>query len=93
MMDLACLLACLFPILAFLDRALAERAAQLVSESVSREAMKLSRKIVSNSNSNRHPIAWDNAVQLLSSAGTIHLGRAERAALLQVLNDIKLEIG
>ncbi len=89
MMDLACL----FLILAFPDGTPAERAVRLMSESVSRKAINLSRKIVSNSITNRHPIAWANAVQLLSSAGTILVGRAERAALLQVLDDIKLETG
>ena len=89
MMDLACL----FLILAFPDRTPAERAVRLMSESVSREAINLGRKIVSNSITNRHPIAWANAVQLSSSAGTILVGRAERAAFLQVLDDIKLETG
>ncbi|KIW19536.1 hypothetical protein PV08_00108 [Exophiala spinifera] len=89
MMDLACL----FLILAFPDRTPAERAVRLMSESVCREAVGLSRKIVSNSIANRHPIAWANAVQLLSSAGTILVGRPEREALLRVLNDIKLETG
>ncbi|KAJ9628120.1 hypothetical protein H2204_009522 [Knufia peltigerae] len=89
MMDLARL----FLILAFPDRSPAERSVRLTSQSVSRQALDLSRKIVSNSVTNRHPIAWANAVQLLSSAGTMLVGRAERAALLQVLNDIKLETG
>jgi hypothetical protein len=86
-------LAFLFLILAFPDRTPAERVVRLMSASVSMEALNLSRKIVSNSITNRHPIAWANAVQLLSSAGLVLAGRAERVALLRVLDDIKLETG
>lgn len=86
-------LARLFLTLAFPDRTPAEQAVRLMSASVAKEALNLSRKITSNTITNRHPIAWANAVQLLSSAGMVLVGRAERAALLHVLDDIKLETG
>ena len=86
-------LASLFFILAFPDPTPEARRARLASYSSAQKALSLSRKIVANSITNRQTIAWANAVQLLSSAGLILVARDERAALLQVLEDIKSESG
>ena len=83
----------LFSILAFPDPTAEARAARLRSRSITVKTLDLSRRIVANSINNRHTIAWANAVQLLSSAGIFIVGGDERAALLQVLGDIKAETG
>ena len=86
-------LANLFLILAFPDLSAEARIARSRSRSTTVKALDLSRRIVANSINNRHTIAWANAVQLLSSAGLCIVGDDERAALLQVLRDIKAETG
>ena len=86
-------LAELFLILAFSDLSHEARIARLSSRSITVKALDLSRRIIANSISNRHTIAWANAVQLLSTAGLCIVGCDERAALVQVLGDIKAETG
>ena len=86
-------LAKLFLILAFPDLSHEARIARSSSHSVTIEVLDLSRRIVANSINNRHTITWANAVQLLSTAGLCIVDGDERAALLQVLGDIKAETG
>ena len=86
-------LAELFLILAFPDLSHTARITRLSSHSITVKALDLSRRIVANSINNRHTVAWANAVQLLSTAGLCIVESDERAALLQVLGDIKAETG
>lgn len=71
----------------------AERESHLMSPIVCSTALELACKVISNSMTNRHSIAWVNAVQLLSSVGPVLPGRAERDALLRTLSDIHRETG
>ncbi|KAI1613251.1 fungal-specific transcription factor domain-containing protein [Exophiala viscosa] len=71
----------------------AERQNRSVADEVSERALALSRKIVSNSITNRLTIAWANAVQLLATAGLVLVAEDERAALVTILEDIKSETG
>jgi hypothetical protein len=63
------------------------------SPAVCTEVLNYSRKVVSNSITNRSGAAWANAVQLLSIAGQCLVDWRERKACLQVLRDIRRVIG
>jgi hypothetical protein len=51
------------------------------------------KRIVSNSISNRFPVAWVTAVQLLTSAGKWLVEPVERQAYVLILDDIKTQTG
>jgi hypothetical protein len=53
----------------------------------------LAKKIVSNSISNRFPVAWVTAVQLLTSAGKWLADPVERQAYALILDNIKTRTG
>jgi hypothetical protein len=55
--------------------------------------MILAKRIVSNSISNRSPVAWVTAVQLLTSAGKWLVDPAERQAYALILDNIKTRTG
>jgi hypothetical protein len=66
---------------------------RVYSPEICTETLELSRKIVSNSISNRNSSAWANAVQLLTVAGQCLVNWRERKACLQVLRDIRRATG
>lgn len=71
----------------------ATRLSLLSSPGVARNALLYARRIVSNSIANRCPIAWANAVQLLTVAGLCLLEAKEREACLRALDDIQHHTG
>ncbi|KAJ5538267.1 hypothetical protein N7494_007746 [Penicillium frequentans] len=71
----------------------ASRLSVLSSSDVTSQAQTYARQIVSNSLANRCPIAWANAVQLLTIAGQCLVVEPERKACIRILREIQQQTG
>jgi len=67
--------------------------ARHAGDSSSAEIESFAKRIVSNSISNRFPLAWVTAVQLLTSAGKWLVEPVEQQACALILDDIKARTG
>lgn len=65
----------------------------LSSPEVSHRAQAYARQIVANSLANQCPIAWANAVQLLTIAGQCLTVESERTACVRILREIQQQTG
>ncbi|KAJ5548983.1 hypothetical protein N7513_006217 [Penicillium frequentans] len=71
----------------------ASRLSVFSSPDVTSQAQTYARQIVSNSLANRCPIAWANAVQLLTIAGQCLVVEPERKACVRILREIQQQTG